>query len=146
MKESNYTKSFLEKELHLIGEFCYVKNDILTLQAREAKPQAIEKYRELIERNKNRRFIVSYSSKRAQHENAQRTSLLEKIEKKLHQGSNTANLVSNAAFKKYPSSEGKAKSFIDETKIEADAMRDGLHGVIANIEKGTLSLAHILSQ
>ena len=146
IRESNYVKSQVEKELHWVGEFSYEKSDLLTLQARESKPQAIEKYRELIERNKNRRFVVSYSSKRARHNEKQRNSLLEKIEKKLHQGSSTAKLVSNAALKKYTSSEGKSKSFIDETKIEADAMWDGLHGVITNIEKGPLSLAHILAQ
>lgn len=147
MQESNYTKATVAKDLSWIGEFNYHENDIALLEAQEATSSAIATYRKHITNNANRRFVVSYNTKRARHDYKKRASLLEKVGKQLTQtSSNTAKLVSNAAVKKYTSSEGKAKSSIDEAKVEADARWDGFHGVITNIEKETATLAHILGQ
>jgi len=147
MQEGNYSKTVATGTFSWLGDFCYHQDDVARLEEAEASSREIKKYRELIENNKNRRFVVSYNTKRAWHDYKKRKSLLGKVEKQLTQtSSNTAKLVSNAAVKKYTSSEGKAKSSIDEAKVESDARWDGFHGVITNIEKGTTTLAHILGQ
>lgn len=147
MQEGNYSKTIDTGTFSWVGDFDYHQDDIIRLEEAQASSREIKKYRELIENNKNRRFVVSYNTKRAWRDYKKRKSLLEKVEKQLTQtSSNTAKLVSNAAVKKYTSSEGKSKSSIDETKVETDERWDGFHGVITNIEKGTTTLAHILGQ
>lgn len=139
--ENNYSTNLIEGDFTWIGEFVYDKNDIKLLK----KPQEIKRYTELTEQNKNRKFVVSYSDKRARHDRKQRETLLEKITKQLDKTSNSAKLISNAALKKYTSSEGKSSHHIDDNKIAADAVWDGFHGVITNI-KDDFDPAYILSQ
>lgn len=72
--------------------------------------------------------------------------MLTKIEKQLDKTSNSAKLVSNTGLKKYTTSVGKAKTSIDQNKIDSDARWDGIHGVITNMPGGTNNLLHILAQ
>jgi transposase len=146
MTEDNYSWSAIDDELALTGEFTYDQNDVLLLQEEKAKSNIIKKYQESIEENKSRRFIVSYSSKRAHHDVKHRETLLKKISKQLAATSNAAKLISNSALKKYTSSAGKAVSYIDEDKIVADSLWDGFHGVITNIKESEASKSHILAQ
>jgi len=144
--ENNYSTNLIEGDFTWIGEFTYDEKDIACLK----KPQEIKRYRELLGQNKNRKFVVSYSDKRARHDCKQREILLEKITKQLDKTSNSAKLISNAALKKYTSSEGKSSNHIDDEKITADAVWDGFHGVITNIKDGpgndNFDAAYILSQ
>jgi len=146
LQESSYVKATVGKDLSWVGEFNYHENDIVLLEAREAAPSTIATYRKHIKNNEKRRFVVSYNTNRARHDYKKRTSLLEKVGKQLHQTDNTAKLVSNAALKKYTSSKGKSQTSLDTAKVDEDARWDGFHGVITNIEKGTVDLAHILNQ
>lgn len=134
MEQSNYTGSVIDDKFTWSGEFRYQQDDIKTLEATKKKSATIKRYRELIEENKERRFVVSYSSVRALSDKKHRDTLLAKIEKQLDRTSNSAKLISNSALKKYTSNQGKSDNYLDQEKIEADAMWDGFHGVITNIK------------
>ena len=134
MQESNYTGTIIENKFAWVSEFTYQQNDIKILEEAKKKPQMIKRYRELIEENKERRFVVSYSSRRAIADKKHRDSLLTKIEKQLDRTSNSAKLISKASLKKYTSNQGKSNNYLDQNKIEEDGMWDGFHGVITNIK------------
>ncbi len=144
MQEGNYVKATVVKDLSWVGEFNYHEDDIALLETQEATPSSIATYRKHIKNNENRRFVMSYNTKRARHDYQKRTSLLEQAGKQLHQTDNTAKLVSNAALKKYTSSKGKSQTSLDPAKVEEDEKWDGFHGVITNIEKGSVDLVHTL--
>jgi transposase len=80
----------------------------------------------------NRRLIVSYSSKRARKDAADRRRLIDRLLKKEINGKvKIKDLITNYGTKKYIKvTGGEAK--INELRIEADAQWDGLHGVITN--------------
>jgi transposase len=134
MEQSNYTGTTIENKFAWVGQFSYQENDIKTLEESKKKLQTIKRYRESIEENKGRRFVVSYSSGRALSDKKHRDTLLAKIGKQLDRTSNSAKLISSSALKKYTSNNGKSDNYIDQEKIEADAMWDGFHGVITNIK------------
>ncbi|MFI0348697.1 MAG: IS1634 family transposase [Chthoniobacterales bacterium] len=144
MQEENYVKATVAKDLSWIGEFNYHEDDIALLEAQEATPSAIATYRKHITNNTNRRFVVSYNTKRARHDYKKRAS--QKAGNQLHQTDNTAKLISNAALKKYTSSKGKSQTSLDTAKVDEDAKWYGFHGVITNIEKETVDSAYILAQ
>ena len=134
MEQSNYNGTIIDNKFVWVSEFSYQQEDIKILEQLKKKPPTIKRYRELIAENKERRFVVSYSSSRAVADKKHRDSLLAKIEKQLDRTSNSAKLISNSALKKYTSNEGKSDNYLDQEKIEADAMWDGFHGVITNIK------------
>jgi transposase len=134
MDQSNYDGTAIENKFVWVGEFSYQQDDIKTLEGLAKKPQTIRRYRELIEENKERRFVVSYSSARAFADKKHRDILLAKIEKQLDRTSNSAKLISSSALKKYTSNKGKSDNYLDQDKIAADAMWDGFHGIITNIK------------
>ena len=134
MDQSNYDGTVIENKFAWVGEFSYHQDDIKTLEELAKKPQTIRRYRELIEENKERRFVVSYSATRALADKKHRDILVAKIEKQLDRTSNSAKLISNTSLKKYTSNNGKSDNYLDQDKIEADATWDGFHGVITNIK------------
>lgn len=81
--------------------------------------------------HEGKRLITSYKSKRAMNDAKERQNILTKIEKTIGQGGSTKKLISNSGVKKYTSSEN-SNTYLDQEKIEQDAMWDGLHGVITN--------------
>jgi transposase len=83
---------------------------------------------------KNRRLIVSYKIGRANMDEKKREKILLKIKTKLSATNNTKEFVTNNGIKKYTESEN-SKTKLSQTKIELDAMWDGLHGVITNINE-----------
>lgn len=105
--ESDFKPEVIKDELHWIKEFEY----------------------------KDRRLIVSYSSKRARKDAADRQRLVQRMMKKVKDGKlKVKDLIPNYGTKKYITIEsGKAR--INEDKIEQDAMWDGLHGIITNSKK-----------
>ena len=78
-----------------------------------------------------KRLITSYKSKRAMNDAKERQNILTKIEKTIGQKGSTKKLISNRGVKKYTSSDNSS-TYLDQDKIEVDAMWDGLHGVITN--------------
>ena len=82
--------------------------------------------------HKERRLIVSYSSKRAKKDASDRNKLVERLMKKAQDGQiNLKDLIPNYGSKKYITVANK-KAQINTDKIEQDAQWDGLHGVISN--------------
>lgn len=87
----------------------------------------------------DRRLIVSYSSARAKRDASQRQRLIDRLIKKVKNGTvKLSDIIPNYGTKKFINLNGQ-KTSIDESKIEADAKWDGLHGVITNDAEGTTS-------
>lgn len=78
-----------------------------------------------------KRLITSYKSSRAMNDAKNRREVLDKIEKTIGQRGSTKKLISNSGVKKYTTTANSITQ-IDQDKIAADAMWDGLHGVITN--------------
>lgn len=79
-----------------------------------------------------RRLIVSYSSKRARKDKADRDRILDKLKKKEKDGKiKLTDLVNNQGSRKYIACT-KNEATISDDKITNDAQWDGLHGVITN--------------
>ena len=81
--------------------------------------------------HEGKRLITSYKSKRAMNDAKERQNILDKIKKTIGESGSTKKLISNSGVKKYTSSEDN-KSYIDEEKIEQDALWDGIHVIITN--------------
>ena len=83
--------------------------------------------------HKKRRLIVSYSSKRANKDKADRQRLIERLMKKVRkQQISIKSLIPNYGTKKYITVEN-TKATINQEKIKEDNLWDGLHGVMTNI-------------
>ncbi len=106
LSESRYYPTVLNDEFAWIGEF----------------------------NHENRRLVVSYKKKRALKDVADRTRVLEKIEKVIGKKGQTQKLITNQGVKKFTKTDPQACTQLDEDKIAHDAMWDGLHGIITNIE------------
>jgi transposase len=82
--------------------------------------------------HKNRRLIVSYSSKRARKDAFDRQKLIDRLLKKVKNGKiKIKDIIPNYGTKKYLKVENSAAE-INESKISDDAKWDGLYGVISN--------------
>jgi transposase len=93
---------------------------------------------------RQRRLVVSYSSKRAKKDASDRTRLIERLLKKVKDGKvKIKDVIPNYGTKKYLALRDK-EAIVDESKIEQDALWDGLHGVISNTDE--LSPTQILSR
>lgn len=92
----------------------------------------------------NRRLMISYSSKRAMKDSADRNRLVDRLIKKEKNGKiNISSLVTNIGSRKYVSKiEGNV--VINQPKIEADEKWDGLHGIITNVKDE--SIENLLSR
>jgi transposase len=101
---TGYKPEVVKNELHWIGEF----------------------------EHKKRRLIVSYSSKRARKDAADRQRLIDRLMKKAKEKKiKIKDLIPNYGSKKFIKIENGDATINDE-KIEADAQWDGLHGIITN--------------
>lgn len=81
--------------------------------------------------HEGKRLITSYKRERAAHDAKERQNILAKIEKTIGANGSTKKLITNSGVKKYTTSDNST-TYLDEDKISADAMWDGLHGVITN--------------
>ena len=104
--ENNYQMQMINDDFGWVGEFSY----------------------------KERRLIVSYKTARANRDAYQRDQIVKKLKKRIGESGDTKKLITNQGVKKFTSTEN-AKTTLDQTKIDADAAWDGLHGVITNISK-----------
>jgi len=89
-------------------------------------------------------IIVSYSAQRARKDAADRNKAIERLRKKLTTMKNPKEYLSNYGYKKYLKIEGTTKFILDEEKIQAAQIWDGLHGVITN--NHSLTSQEILAQ
>jgi hypothetical protein len=93
---------------------------------------------------RQRRLVISYSSKRAKKDAADRSRLIERLLKKVKDGKvKIKDVIPNYGTKKYLALRDK-EAIVDESKIEQDALWDGLHGVISNTDE--LTPTQILSR
>lgn len=104
--ENNYQMQMINDDFGWVGEFSY----------------------------KERRLIVSYKTARANRDAYQRDQIIKKLKKRIGESGDTKKLITNQGVKKFTSTEN-SKTTLDQTKIDADAAWDGLHGVITNISK-----------
>ena len=93
-----------------------------------------------------RRLIVSYSSRRAHKDQADRQALLARLQAKLgakprvdkatgeiKQPANAKKLITNSGYLRYIENADKGGVFVlDEDKVLADAAWDGLHAIVTN--------------
>jgi transposase len=104
LEQENYRATVLADQLAWIGEFGY----------------------------ENKKVIVSFKKKRAIKDAKDRQQILDKITKRLSGHADTKKLITNSGVKKYTKTTDSTTT-LDNEKIEADALWDGLHGVITNI-------------
>ncbi|MHB9127410.1 MAG: IS1634 family transposase [Candidatus Humimicrobiaceae bacterium] len=83
-----------------------------------------------------KKLIVSYSAKRARKDSLDRKKAVEKLKAKLEKSSSVKANISNNSYRKYLKIQGASKIELDEDKIEADSVWDGLHGVVTNSNLG----------
>jgi len=79
-----------------------------------------------------KKLVVSYSQRRARKDSLDRKKAVEKLKAKLEKSSSVKANISNNSYRKYLKVNGKSSLTLDEDKIEADSIWDGLHGVITN--------------
>lgn len=82
----------------------------------------------------NRRLIVTYKKQRAIKDNKEREQVLNKIKKLIGAKGQTKKLISNQGIKKFTHTDESSKTTLDDERIAADALWDGLHGVITNLK------------
>ena len=86
-----------------------------------------------------RRLIVSFSTKRAKKNREDRKRLVDRLMTKVKKGEvPVKSLLSNYGTKKYITVEKMVRAKVNKEKIQADALWDGLHGIITNIRGGSL--------
>lgn len=95
---------------------------------------------------KERRLIVSHSSKRAEKDRYDREKAVEKLKQKLEKSQNPKSLISNYGYKKFLSVEGEMQVEINEDKLLSEAQWDGLHGVFTNVKEKEMDAEVILEQ
>jgi len=79
-----------------------------------------------------KKLIVSYSQRRARKDSLDRKKVVEKLKAKLEKNSSLKANISNNSYRKYLKIQGASSIILDEEKIEADSLWDGLHGVVTN--------------
>jgi transposase len=94
---------------------------------------------------KNRRLIVTHSSKRAEKDRKDREKSIDKLRQKLEKSKKPESLISNYGYKKYLAVDGDVQVRIKEEKLEREALWDGLHGVFTNINDKEMNAEEILS-
>lgn len=105
-----------------------------------------------------RRLVVSYSSRRAHKDRADRQALLARLQAKLaakprvdkatgeiHQPANAKKLITNSGYLRYIENADQGGVFVlDEDKVMLDAAWDGLHAIVTNDR--TSSASQLLAQ
>lgn len=95
---------------------------------------------------KNRRLIVSHSTKRAEKDSKDREKAIARLNEKLEKSKNPKSLISNYGYKKYLTMDGEIQVGINQEKLERESLWDGLHGVFTNISKQEMDATTILRQ
>jgi len=85
-----------------------------------------------IEKDNNRRLIISYSDKRAAKDQYNRKRGLRRLEKRIKSGRLTKSSINNRGYNKYLKLEGEVSIEIDYDKFKQDKVWDGLKGYLTN--------------
>lgn len=83
---------------------------------------------------KHRRLITSYKKSRARRDEKQREQIVQKITKTLGSDGDTKKVITNQGVKKFTITQDSITT-LDENKIHADSIWDGMHGVITNMKE-----------
>jgi len=78
------------------------------------------------------RLVVTYSEKRAKKDAANRKRGVKKLHQRLRSGRLTKQSIHNRGYNKFLIIRGEATVIIDEEKVKADALWDGLKGYATN--------------
>lgn len=78
------------------------------------------------------RLVVTYSDKRARKDKYNREKGLKRLQKKVKSGRLTKQHINNRGYNKYLTLTGTVEVKIDETKMKADEVWDGLKGYVTN--------------
>lgn len=88
-----------------------------------------------------RRLIVSYKKQRAAKDAADRQRVVEKVQRLIGGKSGSAKkALNNQGVKKFTTLSEAATLTLDEAKVNADALWDGLHGLITNTTEDIVTL------
>jgi transposase len=90
----------------------------------------------LLEKDSAQKLIVSYSTKRAKKDAANRGKGLEKLERNITNGKLTKQHINNRGYNKYLKMDGVVNIAIDYEKYKADSKWDGLKGYLTNTRMG----------
>lgn len=90
----------------------------------------------LLEKDSAQKLIVSYSTKRAKKDAANRRKGLEKLERNIANGKLTKQHINNRGYNKYLKMDGVVNIAIDYEKYKADSKWDGLKGYVTNTRMG----------
>ena len=104
-------------------------------ERKERKERKESEFESVMEwEDKQRRWVVSYSPKRAKKDQLDRQRLIDRLLKRIKKGQiSVKSLMSNSGTKRYIKLNKKAKAELDTEKIKAEESWDGLHGVVTNI-------------
>lgn len=94
----------------------------------------------VIKREDGTRLIVTYSTKRAAKDAANRKKGLVRLAKRVKSGRLSKQNINNRGYNKFLNIEGEATISIDESKIEADQKWDGLKGYLTNTRLGAKNI------
>jgi transposase len=83
---------------------------------------------------KGRRLVVTYSASRAKKDDANRTRGVNKLKKAIASGKLSKQNFTNRGYNKFVNLEGDVSLSLDEDKIAADTLWDGLKGYITNTQ------------
>ena len=131
--QDDYVPKLVSKDIQWVKTITYNKDDLDNIKGSRVR------YESLIQDNKSRKIIVSYSAKRAKHDNKKREAIIEKISDRLSKTSDAVKL-SRSHLKKFTSSQDKAELELDQDKIKKDQEWDGIHGVITNLDKDPVEI------
>jgi len=95
---------------------------------------------------KERKLIVTYSSRRAAKDRKDREKAIEKLIQKIEKSKKPQSLISNFGYKKYIKIDGNAKIEINESKLKKEALWDGLHGLFTNVKSKDMKVREIINQ
>lgn len=95
---------------------------------------------------KERRLIVTHSTRRAEKDRKDRKKAIDKLREKLEKSKRPESLISNYGYKKYLTVDGEVKVRVNEEKLERESLWDGLHGVFTNIRTEDMNAEEILAQ
>lgn len=109
-----------------------IKNETDQIKYRILSQQWVDGHCISISKQKNKRLIVSYSTRRAAKDYHNRKRGLARLEKNLKKGKLTKSNINNRGYNKYLKLTGDVQVEIDYERYNADGIWDGLKGYITN--------------
>lgn len=92
------------------------------------------------------RLIVTWSQDRAKRDSQVRAELLLKLTERLKKEDDPSSLITHKGFKRYLKVVSKGKIAVDQKVIEEERRRDGLFGILTNVEKEKLPAEEVLTR